>query len=147
MRCHFRGDRHSSIKSRRPDQREFLAKALQVAQKMPALDNSDEGVLWKNAWHWNLACVRRRPRRFNVFRCLLAFQHHREAGFGDLILVIREGRVSAETHSSGWYEHAFCDMLHLIDNWRYLSRFQLQLPTLPADQSSSSALSGQHPSS
>ncbi len=32
-----------------------------------------------------------------------AFCSHSEAGFGDLILIVRDGRVSAETHSSGMY--------------------------------------------
>ncbi|KAJ9092494.1 hypothetical protein QFC19_008707 [Naganishia cerealis] len=72
-----------------PDQREYLQKALKVANKVPGgavvngkptqqLD-SDEEQAWKNCWNWNLS----------------------EALYGQLILDIKDGRVSARTYSQG----------------------------------------------
>ncbi len=65
---------------------------------MPAFDGSEEDNLWKNTWNWNLAWVSGGggscARMTESTPC-------REAGFGDLILVIQGGRVSAETHSTG----------------------------------------------
>ncbi|KAJ9110351.1 hypothetical protein QFC20_002948 [Naganishia adeliensis] len=74
--------------SMQPDQREYLQKALKVANKVPgdAAANGrtqpvdiDEEQAWKNCWNWNLS----------------------EAAFGNLVFEIKEGRVSAKTFSQG----------------------------------------------
>lgn len=74
--------------SMQPDQREYLQKALKVANKVPgdaAVNgrtqpvDSDEEQAWKNCWNWNLS----------------------EAAFGNLVFEIKEGRVSAKTSSQG----------------------------------------------
>lgn len=70
-----------------PDQREFLQKALKVANKIPGADASsangkldqDEEAAWKNCWNWNLS----------------------EAAYGHLLFEIKDGRVSARTYSQG----------------------------------------------
>ncbi|KAJ9097676.1 hypothetical protein QFC21_004713 [Naganishia friedmannii] len=72
-----------------PDQRDYLQKALKVANKIPGGTvingkpsqpiDSDEEQAWKNCWNWNLS----------------------EASFGQLIFDIRDGRVSARTYSQG----------------------------------------------
>jgi hypothetical protein len=81
--------------SMQPDQREFLQKALKVANKVPVGDaaangrqpqqqiDSDEEQAWKNCWNWNLS----------------------EAAFGNLVFEIKEGRVSAKTFSQGMSSH------------------------------------------
>jgi hypothetical protein len=74
-----------------PDQREFLQKALKVANKIPVADASavngkpdqDEEAAWKNCWNWNLS----------------------EAAYGHLLFEIKDGRVSARTFSQG-----MCDL-------------------------------------
>jgi hypothetical protein len=79
--------------SMQPDQREYLQKALKVANKVPgdAAANgrtqpvdSDEEQAWKNCWNWNLS----------------------EAAFGNLVFEIKEGRVSAKTFSQGMSDHS-----------------------------------------
>ena len=71
-----------------PDQREFLQKALKVANKIPGGDaasgvngkaDEDEETAWKNCWNWNLS----------------------EAAYGHLLFEIKDGRVSAKTQSQG----------------------------------------------
>lgn len=75
-----------------PDQKEYLAKAVEVAQKVPSLNtpapsatepqNGDAAAAdahWKNCWNWSLS----------------------EAAFGHVVLIVKDGRVSSETHSQG----------------------------------------------
>lgn len=37
------------------DQKEFLQKAVQVAQKVVASKADEEDPYWKNCWHWSLS--------------------------------------------------------------------------------------------
>ena len=39
----------------RADQKEFLQKAVQVAQKVPGGKADEEDPYWKNCWHWSLS--------------------------------------------------------------------------------------------
>ncbi|KAI5455152.1 hypothetical protein NCC49_002421 [Naganishia albida] len=91
--------------SMQPDQREYLQKALKVANKVPgdaAVNgrtqpvDSDEEQAWKNCWNWNLS----------------------EAAFGNLVFEIKEGRVSAKTSSQG-----------LNFGYRRHQQGQVQVPT------------------
>lgn len=43
------------IAGSRGEQRDYLTKALQVAQKVPNFDGGEDELAWKNCWNWNLA--------------------------------------------------------------------------------------------
>lgn len=66
-------------KSIAADQKEFLQKALQVAQKSPSPKGEDDDQHWKNRWNWSLS----------------------EAAYGHMVMSIKDGRVSSETYSQG----------------------------------------------
>lgn len=105
--------------SMQPDQREYLQKAVKVANKVPgdAAANGrtqpvdiDEEQAWKNCWNWNLS----------------------EAAFGNLVFEIKDGRVSAKTYSQGISDVSRRDL-----NLTVQPRTQLWLQTTSASASTS----------
>jgi hypothetical protein len=89
------------------DQKEFLQKAVQVAQKVVASKADEEDPYWKNCWHWSLSWV---PAGVVVLHKKEWSWHSEwrgsEAAYGHMVMSIKDGRVSAETFSQGmWYSY------------------------------------------